>query len=618
MKRLSGLLLVWCALFITVRANEQGVPAVDAIRFPSYALVLNTELPALDRADLAWRLQGIAQDAVSTPNTPPQRELDELAFFRLTSVAGGGTVDLLTRLRGIGTHVYIWIEDYLNYDQAYVDHLADRFDREIYEAVRALWGSEPSPGIDGETRLHWVISGRLRNGLGGYFSATNGYSATIAPNSNEREMLVLNARILNPAQGDAGISTSAHEFQHMIHHHLDANEANWLNEGFSMLTEYLLGLENQDYLLNTFANAPQTALTSWGLSDNITADYGASLAFMLYLHERFGIERLQALARHPTNGLASIDTVYEQEDSSVDVIFADWVLANLLRQETGTYGYHALSDIAPMHHQATVNAIPDTQTQTLAQYATHYYRYQDVPEQVTISLDMADTVPIIPTSANSGQMMWYSQRGDNSNSTLTRVFDLRDVTRATLRYRIWYDLEPEWDYGYISISTDNGASWTLQTTDHTRTDNRNGRAYGEGYTGTSDGWLADQIVLNAYAGQEILVRFEMVTDDALNYHGIALDDFTLEAIGYQNDLEADNGGWQAQGWIHTDNRLPQRGWLQAVAYDGSGSPTVYRLGVLGDARWTLDLSAQTQALDVTFSPFAPLTTQPAHYSLHVE
>jgi bacillopeptidase F (M6 metalloprotease family) len=61
-----------------------------------------------------------------------------------------------------------------------------------------------------------------------------------------------------------------------------------------------------------------------------------------------------------------------------------------------------------------------------------------------------------------------------------------------------------------------------------------GSNLGWGYTGCSGGsetgmecspqWIQEKVDLSAYAGQKILVRFEYITDAALNYESLMLDD----------------------------------------------------------------------------------------------
>lgn len=614
MKQTFSVILSLSILISVLSASDDtdNFPPVDTNLFPSYALVIETRLPVKEPQDLAYRLQGMTDITVLAHSSG--RHIGAIERFNISSIQAGGTTTITTRLGAIGDHVYIWLEDTIIVDEQLVTNLAQRFDREVYEFVRDLWGSEPPLGIDEEARLHIVITNQLRRGIGGYFSSGNSYPAMISPNSNEYDMLVLADYILTPENIDIGLSSAAHEFQHMIHHSRDRNETNWLNEGLATFTEYRLGLDTSTNLLNAFALHPQTSLTMWGLGENRQAEYGSAMMFMLYLQDRFGLQAVQQIAADSDNGLQSVDNMLrERNQASVDVIFADWVLANLLRQNSGHYAYQTLTDVN------SIQAIDSTigmQTGILDQYATQYYHYSDIPSSTVISLQMSDTIALIPTQATSGNMLWYSQRGDNSNSRLTRRFDLRNVQSANLDFNIWYDLEDEWDYAYITVSSDGGQTWQAQVASHMTSNNSNQRAYALGYTGQSGTWLAQTLPLDSYVGQQILVRFEMVTDDAINYNGVALDDIRLDAIGYSADLELTDGEWVSEGWIWTDNRLPQRAWVQIIEHNAE--PIVHRFLAQGNETWQQDFNATTQSVTIAISPFAPMTTQTTSYTLQVD
>src|SRR5690606_22413923 len=149
--------------------------------------------------------------------------------------------------------------------------------------------------------------------------------------------------------------------------------------------------------------------------------------------------------------------------------------------------------------------------------------------------------------------------------------DLRDVSSAALHYRVWYDFEVDYDFGYLTVSADGGATWDVLAPDFAA----GASIYGRAYTGASTVWLNEAVSLDAYAGQEILVRVMVITDDALNSPGMAIDDIRLEAAGYADDFEAGGGGWEARGWIRTDNRLPARLWVQVMQTSPDG-PDVQR------------------------------------------
>ena len=133
-------------------------------------------------------------------------------------------------------------------------------------------------------------------------------------------------------------------------------------------------------------------------------------------------------------------------------------------------------------------------------------------------------------------------------------------------------------------------------------------------------WVTENLDLTPYCGEEILLRFEYVTDDAVNEPGLCLDDLRIDAIGFADDAESD-GGWTAAGFIRNDNRLTQGYLVQAITYTGAGDVDVQRLDVDASGRGELDVTgfgAEIQRVVLTISGLAPVTTERALYSLDAQ
>ena len=134
-------------------------------------------------------------------------------------------------------------------------------------------------------------------------------------------------------------------------------------------------------------------------------------------------------------------------------------------------------------------------------------------------------------------------------------------------------LEEDWDFAYVEVSEDGGETWTILETTLTTDENPNGTSFGPGLTGGSTGWVDDSVDLTPYAGSEVLVRFEYVTDDAVNGRGLCLDDFAIDEIGWADDAEND-GGWEADGFARVNNLVPEEFLVQIVrkapGSDGGG------------------------------------------------
>src|SRR5262249_30303616 len=162
--------------------------------------------------------------------------------------------------------------------------------------------------------------------------------------------------------------------------------------------------------------------------------------------------------------------------------------------------YNSLGTLySPIIPMDAVNSYPHAWQNMLNQYSTDYIALNNPNggRDITLKFSAPETVQLIPTHAYSGPHMWDSNRPHYSDTTLTHAFDLTGVTSAKLFYRAWYYIEDGWDYGYLLVSTDNGATWDILNTPHLSP--RSELSYGPGYTGQSGGWIKEAIPLDEYA-----------------------------------------------------------------------------------------------------------------------
>jgi hypothetical protein len=89
-------------------------------------------------------------------------------------------------------------------------------------------------------------------------------------------------------------------------------------------------------------------------------------------------------------------------------------------------------------------------------------------------------------------------------------------------------------------------------------------AYGPGYTGTAAG--TETIDLTEYAGQEILLRFEYVTDDATNLAGMAIDNIEIPEIGFWDRADGLTNR-DLEGFRRVEGFLPQEFIVQVIDPD---------------------------------------------------
>jgi Uncharacterized protein conserved in bacteria len=518
----------------------------------------------------------------------------------------------------------MWVEEGVKVDEADLKAAADLFATKTYPTNRAFFGSEWSPGVDNDPRLHILHARNLGDTVAGYYSSADEFVPAVREDSNAMEMFYIN--IENVIVNDEFYhGVLAHEFQHMIHWYNDRNEETWLNEGSSELASYLNGYDTggAEYI---FSRKPDTQLNSWPEGPGTAgANYGASYLFMSYFLDRFGAEATRALIAHDENGFASVDAVLADLGTGMTHVdlFADWVVANLLDDPNladGRYGYREI-DPPPFKIETRLSNYPTTRQATVHQYAADYIELRgDRP--LRFSFAGSTQVGLMDTQAHSGKYLWWSNRGDDSDMTLTREFDLTGVQKATLEYWCWYDIEEDWDYAYVEVSPDGGKTWEILTTPSGTPENPNGNSFGWGYTGRSGGkskaeWIQEKVDLTPYAGKRVLIRFEYITDDAVNRPGFALDDVAIPEIGYFSDFEADGGGWEAAGFVRHANVLPQRWLVQLVLF--GPRPTVQRLDLNPDqtGEWEIPLGGGVDRAVVVISAYAPVTTEVASYQYSV-
>jgi immune inhibitor A len=611
------------------RSPEEPFPVADLIRRqPTPAeretglRAATTTLPPRELQTLARSLQGLAEPTSTAP-VPPGYELGDTEVFWLHNVHTNTFFTATATLSYETPHAYWWVEEGYDVPAQDLQRSAEQFEDNTYPTNRRLFGSEWSPGVDSDPHVY-IFLGNVP-GVGGYFSSLDEYSVEIRPHSNEHEMFYISLDNAMPGN-DYFDGILAHEFQHMIHWAVDRDEETWVNEGLSELAAQVNGYDvgGSDRL---FSLAPDTQLTTWPEPEDSAPHYGASYLFLAYFLEQYGEDAVRGLVAEPANDRAGFDAVLAEVDpdrQSFDDLFADWVVANYLdgaNLGSGHYGYADLTLQTPVH-SARYTDFPARGQETVHQYAVDYILLEGEGD-VTIEFTGSLVVPLVGNVVHSGEFQWWSNRGDEGDATLTRAFDLTGLEQATLQAWMWYNLEIDYDYAYVGVSTDDGGTWHLLANNNTTTTNPSGNSYGPGLTGTSGGaeeprWVQETFDLSPYAGQPVLVRFQVITDDTVNRPGLCLDDISIPELAYSDDVEGGEGGWQAAGWLRVTDHIPQDFLVQLIV--PGREVRVERMPLDEQMRGTLTLTGLGRDLDhavLVVSAMAPATTERAAYSVRV-
>jgi immune inhibitor A len=139
----------------------------------------------------------------------------------------------------------------------------------------------------------------------------------------------------------------------------------------------------------------------------------------------------------------------------------------------------------------------------------------------------------------AGTGFYYSGSGNNLDTRMARAFTL--PAGAQLSAQVRYDIEADWDYAYLVVSTNGGATWTNVPTNRSTAANPNGQNFGNGITGdTAGGWVTLSANLSAYTGS-VLVGFRYWTDGAVIGAGFMVDDIAI--TGQPVDGAEAPAGW---------------------------------------------------------------------------
>ncbi len=602
-------------------------PPLDTISTETLETLKNTIVPENNPSELACRLKNVCNVAETFAQGPFETGVKKQ--FWVMNVQTIQYRQLTAALAYKTDVAYFWVEEGVRFKQKDAEALVDAFSQKMAPTNREFFGMEPSPGIDGDPRIHLLYARGIGGNTAGYFSSSDARHPVVSEYSNGHEMFVFNADN-SPLTDTYTYGVLAHEFQHMIHFGRDRNETSWLNEGFSelavLLNNYSTGFKDSSYLSN-----PDLQLTDWGPDVGQNAPYyGASFLFTTYFLERLGQDATQALVRDAANGMDSVDNVLESIGAAdpltghpilADDLFMDWAVANYLLDSSigdGRFAYRLYQPRSKAAESKAFKTCPVEYSDMVNQYGIDYIRFS-CKGQYILRFEGSTITTLLPVDAYSGKYAFWSNKGDESDMTLTREFDFSNVSGPlTLNYRTWYDIEEGWDYAYLQASTDGGQTWQILITPSGTAHDPAGNAYGWGYTGSSSGWAEESVDLSQFAGKKTLLRFEYITDAAVNGEGLLLDDISIPEIDYFDDFEAGQGGWQAEGFAWVENLLPQTFRL-ALIRQGSQT-TVETVAVNPDqtAEIILNLGGDVDEVILVVSGAARFTRSLGSYLVTVE
>lgn len=129
------------------------------------------------------------------------------------------------------------------------------------------------------------------------------------------------------------------------------------------------------------------------------------------------------------------------------------------------------------------------------------------------------------TVRHGGSYSAYSGQGTNVRRFLTLSNRLKVNAGDVLNFWTRYNIQSDYDYAYVEVSTDGGGNWYQINGNLSTQNNPHHHNKGFGITGSSNNnWVLGAYPLTNYIGQEIQIRFEYWTDASGNNEGFYVDD----------------------------------------------------------------------------------------------
>jgi hypothetical protein len=374
-----------------------------------------------------------------------------------------------------------------------------------------------------------------------------------------------------PARPRLYEGTFAHEYQHLLQYYTDPNESIAVNEGLSDFAQTLVGYvdgtktvfdkggDSHLYCFQGFGivatpfntnprdcGGPENSFNLWGEGGNpnaVLADYGNAYSLMLFLYDRYGVDFISRLHRDGTlQGLASISAELKAKGADLYTVLHDFqsmvlvdkliddarapVVLGVPKARVTSRSLRSTVNLDNPTAYATPGAAPNGADFVPLKAGGKTLRGVDLR---SLTFRGAATLPALPLAwtvvsndpDRAGNPVLFSGNASNTDAAAVTPVTV-PAANATLTFQAKYGAEFGFDYGYVEVSTDGGATYTTIPGDKTVPGPR-----GPALNGTTAGFQPHSYDLSAYAGKSILLGFRYVSDSGVNEGGLLIDDITV-------------------------------------------------------------------------------------------
>jgi hypothetical protein len=417
-------------------------------------------------------------------------------------------------------------------------------------------------------------------------------------------------------------SLLAHEYNHLTKDNRGGSgslgtTAQWITEGIAewatVATGYVdpaadsianfvvacfLGRQAQAFPAHWFdplgaqVGGPENSLSSFGdPGQGSDCEYGPPKTLMLFLASRYGSRFISDLlyttgSSGIADGLTPTLARYRSRQNAADTL-QDWSTALVL---DGALDDGARLSGADPHRFRVPELHSSVNLDTPFAYAASGAppngadfvrlrngsgRYLTSDAVASLRFDAPTTYQPVPVEWSvdaaghgTGDAALASGAGDGATDRAIVRHVTVDPADPTLSFDTRYDTEPDYDYAFVQISTDGGATYHSRATSATTTEHppdADAAIVDElpGFNGDSGGWIHQTVDLSDLAGKDVLVAFRYMADAYVNHPGFWIDNVRVGAT-----LVSDGSaltGWQTMTQIRPTPLAAIS--LRLVAYD---------------------------------------------------
>ncbi len=157
---------------------------------------------------------------------------------------------------------------------------------------------------------------------------------------------------------------------------------------------------------------------------------------------------------------------------------------------------------------------------------------EDLSKWETDEWDITNEVYYTPPSSIAD-----SPENNYSNNSYNTIITKQpvDLSASVMAYAVFFarwEIEANYDYVQFMVSKDDGETWTAMEGRYTLTGKSNQDEGNPVYEGNQDEWVKEIIDLNDFTGEEILLKFRLVSDNIVRKEGFFFDELKVYHIKY--------------------------------------------------------------------------------------